>query len=270
MLYDDHFLTQSQDSLPIFFRAVHGRFSSRPRQCSVALRSILELESRGHRISFAYNESLVYRLCYKMTSLPTPAQPLEEHAQPAWEVATLFPAQGTWSEEDYLVLPTNRLVEFSHGEVDVLPMPSQSHQLIVLFLYRMLYAFVSSYNLGTLLIAPLRIRLWPGKFREPDLVLMLTSHDQRRHQTYWEGADLVVEVVSPDDPRRDLVTKRLEYAQAGIPEYWIVDPEAQHITVLQLENETYVEHGQFGLGATADSVLLAGFAVQVDAVFAAG
>lgn len=202
--------------------------------------------------------------------MTTTAQPFEEHSEPAWEVATLFPAQGTWSEDDYLVLPTNHLVEFSHGEVHVLPMPSQSHQLIVLFLYRMFYAFVSSHNLGTLLIAPLRIRLWPGKFREPDLVFMFVSHDMRRHETYWEGADLVVEVVSPDDPRRDLVTKRQEYAEASIPEYWIVDPEAQHITVLQLEGEAYVEHGQFGMGTTANSVLLAGFAVQVDAVFAAG
>ena len=45
---------------------------------------------------------------------------------------------------------------------------------------------------------------------------------------------LVVEVIGEDDPERDLVTKRLEYAQAGIPEYWIVDPRTDTIDVLRL------------------------------------
>ncbi|MFN3333532.1 MAG: Uma2 family endonuclease, partial [Caldilinea sp.] len=51
-------------------------------------------------------------------------------AEPAWEVALLFPAQGAWSEEDYLYLDTNHLVEFSDGKIEVLPMPSDKHQAI--------------------------------------------------------------------------------------------------------------------------------------------
>ncbi|MCL4860269.1 MAG: hypothetical protein KJZ93_12715, partial [Caldilineaceae bacterium] len=51
-------------------------------------------------------------------------------AEPAWDVALLFPPQGAWSEADYLALETNRLVEFSHGRIEVLPMPSDSHQSI--------------------------------------------------------------------------------------------------------------------------------------------
>lgn len=154
---------------------------------------------------------------------------LAERAESAWDIATLFPLQGTWSEEDYLILPN-----------------------------RMLYEFISTRYLGTLLIAPIRVRLWRGKFREPDLVFMRSDHDQRRHESFWESADIVVEVVSPDDPRRDLVTKREEYARARIPEYWIVDPDAHRITVLRLEDETYMEYDQFGGGMRADSALLAG------------
>ena len=71
--------------------------------------------------------------------------------------------------------------------------------------------------------------------------------------SYWTGADLVIEVVSPDDPQRDLVTKRREYAQAGIPEYWIVDPQSATITVLRLEDASYVEHGVFLHGEVASS-----------------
>ena len=58
-----------------------------------------------------------------------------------------------------------------------------------------------------------------------------------------------------------------EYAEAGIAEYWIVDPQSPSITVLTLDNAHYVEHGVFGLGQSASSVLLAGFTADVSAVF---
>ena len=147
--------------------------------------------------------------------------------EPAWEVATLFPAQGAWSEEEYLSLDTNHLVEFSHGHIEVLPMPSDKHQSIVFFLSALLGAFARKSG-GKVLFAPLRLRLWPDKIREPDLLFLADASDPRRQDAYWTGADLVVEVVSPDDPARDLVTKRNEYAQAGIPEYWIVSASRDH------------------------------------------
>jgi Uma2 family endonuclease len=62
------------------------------------------------------------------------------------------------------------------------------------------------------------------------------------------------------------VTKRQEYAQAAIPEYWIIDPDTETITVLNLESTVYAEHGIFTRGETATSALLAEFAVSVDEV----
>ena len=55
--------------------------------------------------------------------------------------------------------------------------------------------------------------------------------DPRRQNRYWQGADLVVEVVGPDDPDRDLVEKRADYAEAGATEYWIADPRDETLTV---------------------------------------
>ncbi len=91
---------------------------------------------------------------------------------------------------------------------------------------------------------------------------MKRSHCARREE-YWTGADLVAEVVSPDDPRRDLVTKRFEYAAAGIPEYWIVNPSDGTITVLQLDGERYAEHGRYSRGAAARSARYPELAVAV-------
>ena len=78
-----------------------------------------------------------------------------------------------------------------------------------------------------------------------------------------------MEVVSDDDRRRDLETKRQEYAQAGIPEYWIVDPRLKRITVLWLDGAAYSVHGEFAEGTEATSRLLEGFKVNVAAALAA-
>lgn len=199
------------------------------------------------------------------------ATSIDSESRPTWEIAHLFPAQGRWDEQDYLALThhTNRLVEFSSGCVEILPMPKTSHQMIVAWLYQALLAFTAPRKLGTVLFAPLRVRLLHGAYREPDVVFMLAEHAERIGEDYWEGADLVMEVVSEDNREHDLVTKRREYAEAGIPEYWIVDPAEQTITVLFLTGDTYAVAGSFCPGQEASSRLLAGFAVDVQAVFGA-
>jgi Uma2 family endonuclease len=145
-------------------------------------------------------------------------------------------------------------------------MPTDAHQRIVLFLYRALYAFLAVRGAGIILVAPLRLRVRTGRYREPDLLLLLSAADPRRSNRYWTGADLVLEVVSPDDPQRDLVRKRREYARAGIPEYWIVNPATEQILVLRLAETTYVEHGVFTRRMQATSALLEDFTVAVAAV----
>jgi Uma2 family endonuclease len=190
----------------------------------------------------------------------------EALGQPTWGIATLFPNQGTWTVEEYLALDTNHLVEFSDGFLEFLEMPTTSHQDIVLLLWQMLAAWVKPTNLGKASVAPIKIQLWPGKFREPDVVFMLAAHRHRVGEQFWDGADLLMEVVS-SDRQLDYEEKRAEYAKAGIPEYWIVDPAEKKITVLRLEKDQYVLHGEFLEGSQATSVIIAGFAVEVSAVF---
>ena len=179
----------------------------------------------------------------------------------------LLPRQGCWSDEEYLWLTdhTNRPIEFTDGHIEELPMPTDTHQAILAFFYDLFCDYIRPR--GVVRFASLRLRIREGKFREPDLLLLRDRSDPRREDRYWLGADLVVEVVSVDCPQRDLVAKRIDYAEAGIPEYWIADPRDARITVLALEGETYVEHGVFARGDTATSRLLDGFSVDVAAVF---
>jgi Uma2 family endonuclease len=112
----------------------------------------------------------------------------------------------------------------------------------------------------------LRLRVRPGKFREPDLPLLLSAADSRRQDRFWLGADLALEVVSEDKPERDLVDTRVDYAECGGPEYWIVNPQAETIAVLRLSGGAYEAAGIYRRGESATSVLLAGFSVAVAAV----
>ncbi len=101
---------------------------------------------------------------------------LDQKAEPTWDVAQLFPAQGFWSEADYLALDTNHLVEFSHGFVEFLPMPTLTHQLIVLLLYDALKAFTSTAQLGRVVVAAYKVKLWEEKYREPDVIFVRTEN----------------------------------------------------------------------------------------------
>jgi Uma2 family endonuclease len=188
--------------------------------------------------------------------------------RPTYEIAELFPAQGNWSEEEYLALDTNHLVELSHGELEVLEMPSDFHQLLVVRLIALLYPFVIRKRLGAVRISPLRVRLWPGKFREPDLIFMSTAHADRIGEKFWGIPDLVAEIISESDEELDRITKMTEYAQAGIPEYWIVDPSAHTVEIYQLQGERYTLRAALPETDTLTSSQLPGFELPLTALFA--
>ena len=179
-----------------------------------------------------------------------------------------LPPQGAWSDSGYLWLTNQspRLIEFTDGRLEELPVPTHTHQAILLFLYDIFRAIVHNLG-GVVMVAPLRMRVREGKFREPDLLLLRDRNDPRCQDRYWLGADLVVEVVSPDDPDRDLVQKRTDYAEAGIPEYWIADPRDETILVLALADGAYRELGTYRRGDIAPSPSLSGLRVDVGAAF---
>ena len=196
---------------------------------------------------------------------------------PVWPVAELLPEQGRWTVEEYLKLTdsTNRLVEFTDGRLEFLPMPTPAHQLLLRFLFLQLYTHVQKHDLGEVLFAALRVELRNGKFREPDLLFLSKEKVRQQNRRYYTTADLVMEVVSPegDGPKRDWIEKRRDYAEAsggGIPEYWIIDPRHKRIVVLVLDPDTgeYVEHQDTRPGDTASSKLLSGFTLDVAACFA--
>jgi Uma2 family endonuclease len=176
--------------------------------------------------------------------------------------------QRLWSEREYLALEIQSRMEYSQGRIRVLPSVTCLHQVVLMAALAQLNDFTKCRQLGRALFLGIRVKLAEGEFREPDIVFLKKEHFQGRHDEYWEGVDLVMEVLL-DDARsrpRDEVTKRREYASAGIPEYWIIDPRDKRITVLALAGKVYRVHGEFKPGSVANSVLLPGFTLGVDAV----
>jgi Uma2 family endonuclease len=128
------------------------------------------------------------------------------------------------SYEDYLALPDHLHAEWVDGEVIIFMPPKPRHQDIVGFLYYLLSSFTDLLGLGKVLLAPLEMKLAHSS-REPDILYIASEHRERLTEERLLGpADLVVELVSDDSVTRDRVTKFGEYEQAGVREYWLIDP----------------------------------------------
>jgi Uma2 family endonuclease len=189
--------------------------------------------------------------------------------EPVWALATRFPSQGRWSEEDYLAFETEHpRIELIDGFLEVLPLGTNRHQAALEAILLLLKAYGRPTR-GVARVAGGRLRLRPGLIREPDV--MYLAGDRRGHITeeFWTHADLVVDVLSPGATNevRDRVTKRREYAEAKIPEYWIVDPEAQRITVLTLATDGYEERATLSRGEVLRAATLPGLTVDVGEIF---
>lgn len=193
--------------------------------------------------------------------------------EPAWEVTRFFPPQGQWTEADFFRIHTNQMAELVEGKLEILPVPTWMHQLIVDFLVTEIKPYLEKHATdGVVLFAPLPAKLFEGTVREPDILYVRRQNIPTDLCGYPEKIDLAMEVVSEgaEAIKRDYVDKRVDYAKAGISEYWIVDPEQLLVTVLALDGITYRVTQECRGGETACSLLLDGLLIRIDDVFGLG
>ena len=131
--------------------------------------------------------------------------------------------------------------EWVDGEIIVFMPPTLIHQRVSFLLATLLSFYARFKNLGEVFTAPVEMRLWPGRSsREPDILFVAREHQDRLTTERLEGAaDLVVELVSDSSVGRDRADKFYEYQEAGIPEYWIVDPRPgkQRVDLFRLTSQ---------------------------------
>jgi Uma2 family endonuclease len=141
------------------------------------------------------------------------------------------------SFEDFLTRFADVHAEWVMGKVIVVTNNTQ-HQVIIGILFNLFTLFMGmrSKSLGQVLLAG--VPMWISDAlpaREPDLIVVLKAHQDRIRSNHLLGpADIVVEIVSPESTIRDRVDKVTEYAQAGVPEYWLVDPIVEQATIYRL------------------------------------
>lgn len=146
---------------------------------------------------------------------------------------------GKMSYEEFLDwVDEDTWAEWVEGGVVMVSPASTRHQQLVGFLEKVIGLYVEQRGLGQVLSAPFQMKLEHG--REPDLLFIASEHLDRLRETYLEGpADLVVEIVSPDSVGRDRGDKFYEYAQGGVREYWLIDPQIKWADFYHLEGERY-------------------------------
>jgi Uma2 family endonuclease len=116
--------------------------------------------------------------------------------------------------------------EWVDGEVIIYMPPTPPHQDAVFFLATLLRLFAELRNLGRVFMAPLEIRLASvNASREPDALFIAREHLHRLTDVRLEGpADVAIEGMSKSTARYDRQVKLVEYARAGLPETWFLDP----------------------------------------------
>jgi Uma2 family endonuclease len=139
----------------------------------------------------------------------------------------LIPERRKMSYEAYLDLADGpKIMEWVNGEVIIHVPPIYEHQDIISFLDNLLRLFVTYFDLGRLIIAPFEVKLWPdGPSREPDILFIGAEKlAQLTSKRFEGGPDLVIEIISPGSLTIDRIDKFTEYQQAGVREYWLIDP----------------------------------------------
>lgn len=174
----------------------------------------------------------------------------------------------TYAEVVAELTESNQPSELHDGQLVMSPAPSVRHQEVLLRFCECLRNWVRTRSLGWVGTAPLDMVLSPHQAMQPDVLFIASNRMGILERVVNGPADLVAEVISLGTRNRDRIEKRDLYEQYGVKEYWIIDPEAGTIDVQFLEKNCYELVVRARPGEQATSRLLAGFSVDVRALFA--
>lgn len=171
----------------------------------------------------------------------------------------------------YLAMP-EMMARYSivDGELVMAAAPTPNHQTILLELSVKLAPFVREHQLGRVFIAPcdIVIRREPLCSRQPDLMFISNARRYIIGQQVIEGGpDLVIEILSPSNTRRELQGKLEDYQTIGVREAWVISPEGRTVEVLQLSWEAIQRSGLYGLGDVIASQVLSDLRLTVVQIF---
>ncbi|MYH61754.1 MAG: Uma2 family endonuclease [Caldilineaceae bacterium SB0675_bin_29] len=209
------------------------------------------------------------RTCVQMTALAgqscSDRRATMLRAEP---VSQNSPATTRLTYEDYLKTPDDERYELLDGALIVPPAPNTAHQSVQAELGWRMARFIREGGLGHLFFAPTDVVLSRTDVVQPDLLFISSQRAHIIAPANIQGApDLIVEIRSESTAERDESFKRQLYANFGVKEYWLVDPEAATISILLLGEYGYDEAATYTLGQTLTSPMLDGLLINLDDLF---
>jgi len=169
------------------------------------------------------------------------------------------------TEEEFLEFcDEDTRAEYIDGEVIVHSPASNKHGRIIMFLGSLIQFYVDEKKLGTVWGDNFQVRLRAGLRRVPDMIFISKDSKIKITKTEIDGApDLIMEIVSPDSVVRDWREKYFEYEQAGVEEYWIIDPGNERMEIYCLNQQGKYE-AQKAESGVFQSKILPGFWVKAE------
>jgi Uma2 family endonuclease len=161
--------------------------------------------------------------------------------------------------EEFLSTYDGVHAEWVGGKAHVMSPGNAPQSRLTRFLGSAIQHWAEEKRLGEAFVAPLSVRMLEGSAREPDVFFFTYEHLDRVHKTYVEGPpDLVVEIISRDSRVLDRGEKFYEYEQAGVPEYWLVDPDRKKVELYRLGVDGTYEPAALGEPAALRAECLPG------------
>ncbi len=171
--------------------------------------------------------------------------------------------------DDYRQMPeTGPRYQLVEGRFHMSPAPNRYHQQIVGTIYHLMRRFLEDHPIGEVYVSPFDVYLTENDVYQPDVIFVSRSNSAILTAAGAEGPpDLAVEVLSKGTAFLDVGTKRSVYAQTGVKELWIVDPEAMNVQVYRLAVDANAPEATYDSQAQFSSHLLPGLVLRVAEIF---
>jgi Uma2 family endonuclease len=128
--------------------------------------------------------------------------------------------------------------ELVDGELLVTPAPSHRHQRMILRLTLCLQPYLVRHAIGEVFLGPAELKLATGEIYEPDLFVVPAVGGRKPAMGDSIVRPLLVcESLSPGSARHDRITKRRSFQRNAVPEYWVIDGDAQAFEVWRPTDE---------------------------------
>jgi Uma2 family endonuclease len=159
-------------------------------------------------------------------------------------MSTVPHREGDVTFEDFLeIVPDGQKADLLDGVIYMASPDNTAANDLNSWLCAVIRTYVDARDLGSVYVSRVAYRIGPKRGPEPDLGFVSKEREATRMRGYIDGPpELAIEIVSPDSVQRDYLQKRAIYEQAGVREYWILDPDERRATFLVLGRAKFKEH----------------------------